>query len=287
MVRANIDRALHKGQTVPIQRRVKRKLLVNRGSSSASIPKPTNLQSITVDVPLFVRPGFQPLNRRIHRFDGAALWHDPNITRRDPQCCNDLIDFVVVSRRIDHELDLNLLRAIDQSTHHIDGQPACFMQLVPARVFCGVGSTALQFGADRHQIALDVTIDGTCRFNRQVQTSSSQRFGQTDRIRRQHRFAAGQHHMRQPRIDCGLNNLVNALMFAGWFPRRVRRIAEPAAEITAAGADKIAFRTGQYAFTLPTGKSFTDAQRRPGRSPPSRGLRRVREFGITKRRNQS
>ena len=244
MVRANIDRALHKGQTVPIQRRVKRKLLVNRGSSSASIPKPTNLQSITVDVPLFVRPGFQPLNRRIHRFDGAALRHDPNITRRDSQCCSDLIHFVVVRRRIDNEFDLKLLRAIDQPAHYIDRQSACFMQLVPARMFFGVGSTALQFRADRHQIALDITIDGTGRFDRQVQTSISQRFGQADRIRWQHRLAASQYDMRQPRIDCGLNNLVNAYKFAGWFPRRVRGIAEPTAKITAAGADKIAFCAG-------------------------------------------
>ena len=56
-------------------------------------------------------------------------------------------------------------------------------------------STAGKFGTDRHQVGSQWTEDGTGGFDRNVPPLRAKTANQIYNLQRQHRFAAGQHHV--------------------------------------------------------------------------------------------
>lgn len=250
-------------------------------SSAATIPEPSNLLAIAVAIPLLVTPGFQPNLRGIHRFDRAPLGHHPDFLGRTLQCRDDVDQFCVIRWTVHDKLQLVIGRAVHQPLHHVDWHPASLVKLAPLWMLFRVGGAGGKLRTDRQQVTLDFTIDGASRFDCQVQTSLTQQVAKLYRLFGQQRLATGQHNVRQSAVDDQLDDLVQLPGVALRIPRRVGRVAKPATEIAPACPNEEAVRARQFSLTLPTGKGFGHAQR-----PPSRRMRRVRESGFSKWRNQ-
>jgi hypothetical protein len=83
-------------------------------------------------------------------------------------------------------------------------------------------------------------------------------------LRVDHRFATGQDHMLTTVLLCVGEDLVNFFGIAFRIPRSVGRIAKPASQIAAAGADKNARDSGESPFALDAMENFGDSNHRLG-----------------------
>ena len=97
--------------------------------------------------------------------------------------------------------------------------------------------------------------------------SSRSRSRQRDDLRRDHRLAAGDHHVPRRMRPHFVQNLIERQIDALRLPRRVGRIAPGAAQIAAAGADEDRRHAHQRAFALNRIEQLSDLQCRPLRIP--------------------
>ena len=107
-----------------------------------------------------------------------------------------------------------------------------------------------QLGADRPQIASYIAVDRAGRLDRDVFATLLEFFAQFRKIVEDHRFAAGEHHMLDPKRFDLMHDFLDAVARAFGFPGCIAGVAVPAAQVAAARADEDARSPSEKTFTL-------------------------------------
>lgn len=164
-------------------------------------------------------------------------------------------DFFGVEDGADDKLQL-VLTFGHQRFDDLRGISQCFVFANPG--FGGVahGAGVAQFGADRPQVARQLSVDGSGRFDRDVFAALFELFAQFGQGIEDHGFATGDDSVFDSKVLDLAEDFRNAEAVSFGFPGCVAGIAEPAAQIASAGSYENARCPGQETFSLNTLKNL-------------------------------
>ena len=145
----------------------------------------------------------------------------------------------------------------------------------------------MELGADRHQITLNVTEDGSCSLDCDCLSALAAHFGKRNNCVKQHWFSAGQYDV----IDFTelRDDFIDSHHFALWLPTGVGSVAPDAPEIAAGEADESGWNARVDSFALNRMKNLGDFSLQTsspegpgdrGRKSPFRGFGTSRNGGM-------
>jgi hypothetical protein len=167
-------------------------------------------------------------------------------------------DLRQIPRTLDDELDLVLRIPPEQGPKNV------WIRALAAMVLGESAGRIRVRGLRRHrqQIARELRRRGSRRLHRHVQPRIAQPAGQITDLTLDQRLTARDHHM----LSAGRQRLGHDLGRGAprpfRLPGRVRRVAPPAPEVAARGADEERPHSGQHALALEAEKGLGDVHRR-------------------------
>jgi len=180
---------------------------------------------------MLLTEGFQPGHFLAERLLIRPLGHkEHSVTIYFGQCAKVAFYLVHVFRPVDHEFDLVRIFA-DKPPNDVRLVSPALVLFPPPRMKFSVGRGIAEFGADRHEMALDRPIYRARRFHRHVVAAIGQMPCERDNLGKHHRFAARQHDMASGKVFHTTEDLLDGEKRALRFPACVRGITEPAPEV--------------------------------------------------------
>jgi hypothetical protein len=218
--------------------------------SSPTIAEPTDVLTIAQSQIMRFAPVGQPA-----QLDIELLGMDPSGHEQDPmaipasQMRQVLEDFLGVQDRSDDKLQL-IIPLGHQRFDDLRCIADRFVLANPGLANVIDGAGIAQFRTDRPKVAIDLAIECTCRFDRDVLTALLELLAELSERLEDHRLTAGDHHMFAPKHIDLAQYFLDLVRVPFGLPGSVSGIAEPASQVAAAGANEDARSPGEEPFSL-------------------------------------
>lgn len=177
-----------------------------------------------------------------------ALRHEVDVRAIDFGIADQVVfDFGDVFAMVDDELDL-----VGMSFNQLmDDRRLIAAGIVTVRPLGIVDRYGVRkFGADRHQVGMHVAENRACGLDGDDLAVGVQTLGEGFDLVTEHRFAAGNDDVFTVELSDVFQDLIDGHFLTFRIPGGVRRIAEPAAQIAATGANEDRGDPDPFAFAL-------------------------------------
>lgn len=177
-------------------------------------------------------------------------WHEHHtVPIPTPQVLQVLEDFLGVEDRSDDKFQL-IIPLGHQRLDDLRCIADRFVLANPGLASVIDGAGIAQFRTDRPKVAIDLAIECSCRFDRDVLAALLELLAELCEGLEDHRLTAGDHHMFGPkRIDFA-QYFLDRMSVPFGLPGSVSGIAEPASQVATAGANEDARSSGKEPFSL-------------------------------------